>query len=180
MQCGSGPGTLYETLTPPSWDDCPYGSRILETEKVLFEDVDDWVYQGNINDIKQLVGTYPFSLETEEMGQLRRECGGMKSGVSHSRHAEIAAAAGRPCHTSRGGAANHIVGLIFSLVFCRAAGWVDGGMDVMDLQQIESASRRTPALSAPAANYGNVVKQSKAHCFVAQTTFDLHLRCYLD
>ena len=87
----------------------------------------------------------------------------MVSGVSHSRHLEIAAAAGRPSHTSRGGAANHIVGLIFSLVFCRAAGWVDGGMDVMDLQQIESASRRTPVLSAPAANYGNVVKQSKAH-----------------
>ena len=73
MQCGSGPGTLYETLTPPSWDDCPYWSRISEAEKVLFEDDDDWVYQGNINDIKQLVGTYPFSLETEEMGQLWTE-----------------------------------------------------------------------------------------------------------
>ena len=67
-------GTWYKLMMPRSWrEEFSVVSRISPTERIVFEDDDDWLFRGDVNAVRQLLETTPFDLETEEMKRCWQE-----------------------------------------------------------------------------------------------------------
>ena len=69
-----GGGTFYYMMMPPRLRAAhPPTSRIPSTDKVVYEMDDDWLFRMDINAVRRMFESFPFSLETEGMKRLWTE-----------------------------------------------------------------------------------------------------------
>jgi SAM-dependent methyltransferase len=69
-----GGGTIYYMMIPPRLRSAyPPTSRTPSTDKVVYEMDDDWSFRMDINAVRRMFESFPFSLETEEMKRLWAE-----------------------------------------------------------------------------------------------------------